>query len=754
MTHLFQVYYLSSSTCSELLRRQKRTWIIDSFSIEEGHPGPFPYVLGKIDIDRAYVVFFNLLGEGVDEEPLGVLKIDKESGTIYVYKALDYEEKTKLEMKFEARLVNEDIDTKLGVEISILDINDNPPVFDRELYEIEVPEDQAQGSNFLTVVATDRDKDKTANSTFHYKIKSVSPKSADSEFFIEKNGDISFKGCLDHEASKIISIVIEAIDHGEVVQLSSSTTVVINVQDSNDHLPTISGQTGTYKVKEETTGSSPLQLQVTDGDTRNSPAWRARFTIHGDEGGHFKIETDPDTNDGILTVVKPLDFEKGALKELSISVENEMPYFFCKVKKRTSSGLWTVDSSEGHNAGLAQTHTVNVTIEVEDVNDPPEFSVSIKHTWVEENAPPGTWLGNVTATDSDSNQNSKFVYKVGHDPAGWVTVDPHTGKITTIKPADRESNYVVNGFYNVTLLAVDNGEPPLTGTSTLEIEVSDVNDNVPQPKVQHLDVCLSDSSTTTNITAYDLDEVPFGGPFTFELLGDVKGKWKLSPSHGYTAGLVKEPGLYAGHHTIELKIYDMQGEFGHYNFSVTVCDCSVTANCQSQRNTASAAHFGALGIVFASLLLLLFVLLMTIICSCKKEFTFFEIESFGQTLLKSNSENPGTDCKVHDNDLAGSTNKKYQAPSKCQMPRYGIQPTNVSTKCIPRPQRVTTLQQTEVNQLNDLHHVYAEEGDEDDHTELDSISIPDDDSFQKTLETLDLKFKTLASICKPQEILN
>lgn len=41
-----------------------------------------------------------------------------------------------------------------------------------------------------------------------------------------------------------------------------------------------------------------------DKDTPNSPAWRAKYTIHGDEGGHFKIETDPETNDGILTVVK------------------------------------------------------------------------------------------------------------------------------------------------------------------------------------------------------------------------------------------------------------------------------------------------------------------------------------------------------------------------------------------------------------------------------------------------------------------
>lgn len=74
---------------------------------------------------------------------------------------------------------------------------------------------------------------------------------------------------------------------------------------------------------------------------------------------------------------------------------------------------------------------------------------------------------------------------------------------------------------------------------------------------------------------------------------------------GYTAGLVKQPGVYAGPYTINVKISDLQGEFGVYNLSVTVCNCSVTPTCRTQRKTATKAASGAIGIVFASLLLLL-----------------------------------------------------------------------------------------------------------------------------------------------------
>jgi len=61
---------------------------------------------------------------------------------------------------------------------------------------------------------------------------------------------------------------------------------------------------GSGKVKERETGVEVLRLQVTDKDTYGSKAWKAKYTIYGDKKEQFKIETDPNTNEGILTVVK------------------------------------------------------------------------------------------------------------------------------------------------------------------------------------------------------------------------------------------------------------------------------------------------------------------------------------------------------------------------------------------------------------------------------------------------------------------
>lgn len=64
-----------------------------------------------------------------------------------------------------------------------------------------------------------------------------------------------------------------------------------------------------------------------------------------------------------------------------------------------------------------------------------------------------------------------YRYKVENDPAGWVTVDPHTGEVTTVKSLDRESTHVTNNIYTILLHAVDNGK---SGTKIFHIFTSHV----------------------------------------------------------------------------------------------------------------------------------------------------------------------------------------------------------------------------------------------------------------------------------------
>lgn len=76
------------------------------------------------------------------------------------------------------------------------------------------------------------------------------------------------------------------------------------------------------------------------------------------------------------------------------------------------------------------------------------------------------------------------------------------------------------------------GVPPLTGTGTLFIHLNDQNDNVPMLEVNTVNMCLDTEPTVANITAVDLDLPPYSSPFNYELLGDVKDKWRVEPTHG------------------------------------------------------------------------------------------------------------------------------------------------------------------------------------------------------------------------------
>jgi len=68
--------------------------------------------------------------------------------------------------------------------------------------------------------------------------------------------------------------------------------------------PALVAPQGNLTVKEGQVGMVPLRLHVTDRDLAHTPAWNAVYTIEGDTGGNFKMETDPNTNDGVLTVIK------------------------------------------------------------------------------------------------------------------------------------------------------------------------------------------------------------------------------------------------------------------------------------------------------------------------------------------------------------------------------------------------------------------------------------------------------------------
>ncbi|XP_041112661.1 cadherin-like protein 26 isoform X2 [Polyodon spathula] len=748
---------------SQLLHRHKRSWVIEIYAIEEEITTPFSLGIVPVNNSADTKVEFQISGMGVDKEPRGVLRINRHTGELHVLKKVDREKHQTIELKFTALEVSSrTLFTQLGIDIEILDINDNAPTFKAKNYSATVKEGSTQGEQLVLVKAEDLDKPGTVNSTFTLRIVSQTPNTDNAQFFIDESGVISFRGCIDYEKAAKYELIVEAKDKGDKIQLSSSTTVVITVEDQNNNRPVLEGTKLVANVKERDSNVTLLRIKVSDRDKPHTPGWKAKYTIvSGNENKNYKILTDPDTNDGVLTLVKSLDYEDGQKRTLSVMVKNEIPYFTCTVKKVVADGLWELEktSDEGSQGPAAETKTI--TIIVEDINDPPEFIPPFGTAYVQENSAVGIKLKTFTAFDRDASLSNMFRYSVGDDPAGWVSID-QTGTVTNKQKVDRESPYVKNNTYTVTLLAIDNGVPPLTGTATLVIYITDVNDNTPYLLTTDIEMCVGETSSA-NLIAEDKDEELYSGPFFFQLLEkeSLKGKWKLESTLGYTVRLIKDKDVYSGVYVLHFKIQDKQGESSEQNLTVTVCECTAMSKCNPLASNSLGGR--TIGVMLAALLLMLGILLLAIVGD-KSVFT--QIDGGDCSLWKSNTEQLGSDCQVATN---GSQKRIYYNSGQGQMAIKGKKinwnESTMDQTCSLTNNQYDSMAQRIVflisKRVDSLHsgqddllkynpHPYADEGEEPEMLHLDAISIPDSKFSSDQLLDLGPKFKTLASICNRQ----
>ena len=107
--------------------------------------------------------------------------------------------------------------------------------------------------------------------------------------------------------------------------------------------------------------------------------------------------------------MQPLDFEDGAERTISVSVENEETFFSCEVTKKTASGLWTVVTSRDTETMRNTIHHQQFNITVEDTNDPPMFIIPVKDAVIVENEEIGRLVEQFTAVDPDTTYTSDFV---------------------------------------------------------------------------------------------------------------------------------------------------------------------------------------------------------------------------------------------------------------------------------------------------------------------------------------------------------
>ncbi|XP_027876260.1 desmocollin 2-like protein [Xiphophorus couchianus] len=602
-----------------ILKRTKRRWSPPPINILENDIGSFPKSLEKIvsDSEAKHNVYYTIEGPGVNLDPSGIFSLDSASGVLKVHRTLDREMIAQYTLRINAldKVSHEPRDLPLDIVVKVDDVNDNAPVFQGKL-EFSVLE-QTLAEVVGKVNATDKDDPETDHVRIRYKLINGL------DFFAinaETGVITTISKNLDRETKDIHLVTIEIRDlKGAPTGLSNTATATITLKDINDNPPTFTQSSYKTTVPENEGEKLLLRIPVKDKDLINTPNWVSKFVItKGNENGNFRIDTDPKTNDGLLYVTKPLDYEKTKNVMLEISAQNQE-------KLVGASTNWM---------------SIPVEVAVTDIDEGPEFLPPTVRYTVKENIPNGTVIGTYKATDPETKSSDGILYYKVSDPGSWVGVNSNTGELTVTNTIDRESPLVQDGIYNITVKAVDATSKSGTGTVILVIE--DENDNKPTIP-NKLTMCKKPDGSLNSlvVVAQDNDLSPFSSPFSYSMPAKHDGNWDVSPYNGTAAQLMQRKELPLGFYKVSFIVKDLQGIGDTQTTTVRICQC-MNGACIKKGRSIELGPLGILTLLLPLFLLLLLCLLMFSSCTTKSEKVPLDDKGFSSgILLPSNTEAPG-----------------------------------------------------------------------------------------------------------------
>ncbi|XP_036403737.1 protocadherin gamma-C5-like isoform X4 [Megalops cyprinoides] len=336
------------------------------------------------------------------------------------------------------------------VLITVLDVNDNAPVFDQPVKKVSLLENSPPGTLVTKLNATDLDYGLNGEVSFLFG--KYTPERVLQLFSVDsETGEIRVNGEVDYEMADSYEITVQARDKGTPA-MEGTCNIKIEIIDVNDNAPelTITSLTGSVREDAEL-GTVIALIDVRDRDSGRNGEVKLQipaglpFKLNSPFGGHFTLVTD-----GVL--------DRETVAEYSV----------------------VVTATDLGSPSLSSQKSLSVTLS--DVNDnAPTFSQSSYSVGVGENNAPGTPIASVSASDPDVGQNAHLSYSIldswvqGTPVSSYVYMDAESGDIFSMRSLDYEH---INAF-RIQVQARDSGQPPRSSNVTVHVFVIDENDNAP-----------------------------------------------------------------------------------------------------------------------------------------------------------------------------------------------------------------------------------------------------------------------------------
>ncbi|XP_008844248.1 cadherin-10 isoform X1 [Nannospalax galili] len=617
----------------KILHRQKRGWMWNQFFLLEEYTGSDYQYVGKLHSDQDKgdgSLKYILSGDGAGT----LFIIDEKTGDIHATRRIDREEKAFYTLRAQAinRRTLRPVEPESEFVIKIHDINDNEPTFPEEIYTASVPEMSVVGTSVVQVTATDADDPSYGNSArVIYSILQGQP-----YFSVEPETGIIRTALpnMNRENREQYQVVIQAKDMGgQMGGLSGTTTVNITLTDVNDNPPRFPQNTIHLRVLESSpVGTAVGSVKATDADTGKNAEVEYRI-IDGDGTDMFDIITEKDTQEGIITVKKPLDYESRRLYTLKVEAEN------------------THVDPRFYYLGPFKDTTI-VKISIEDVDEPPVFSRSSYLFEVHEDIEVGTIIGTVMARDPDSTSSPiRFTLDRHTDLDRIFNIHSGNGSLYTSKPLDRE----LSQWHNLTVIAAEINNPKETTRVAVFVRILDVNDNAPQFAVFY-DTFVCENARPgqliQTISAVDKDD-PLGGQKFFFSLAAVNPNFTVQDNEDNTARILTRKNGFNRHEistyllpvVISDNDYPIQSSTG--TLTIRVCACDGQGNMQSCSAEALLLPAGlSTGALIAILLCIIILLVIVVLFAAlkrqrKKEPLILSKEDIRDNIVSYNDEGGG-----------------------------------------------------------------------------------------------------------------
>ncbi|CAL8401948.1 unnamed protein product [Boreogadus saida] len=300
------------------------------------------------------------------------------------------------------------------IDVTVLDANDNAPVFERSFYRVRLAENAPLGTVVIRLNASDLDEGPNADIT--YSFSGHAPVKVRELFGVDaRTGEITVTGVIDYEKARMHEIYVQAKDKGPSA-VAVHCKVLVNVLDTNDNAPEVILTSVSTPVQEDAPpGTVIAVISVTDRDSGENGNVDCEIPHHVPFQLHSSFKN-------YYTLVTSDLLDREAVAEYNITVTARDMGTPPRVTRRT------------------------VVVQVADVNDnEPRFKQPSYTVYLTENNAPGAALCAVTALDPDAGQNAYLSYSLldGGDVGGmpvstYVSVNSDNGNVYALRSFDHE----------------------------------------------------------------------------------------------------------------------------------------------------------------------------------------------------------------------------------------------------------------------------------------------------------------------------